>query len=711
MNRVHRATCVLVASAALAAAACATAPPARTAPTISYEQKIAWILRLEDQRILREVPPPPPAVPARGKRASVQPVPPPVPDLGHLISDDEARVRRRAALAIGRVGLPEGVDLLLPRLQDPEPEVRQMSAFALGLLGDKRALEPLRSALSDASPLVQGRAAEALGLIGDEASAGSIGGMVAAIARSGVLAKPAPDTAASPRDPALDAFQLGVFALARLKAFDALGGAVLGSDGQAIVASWPVAYALGRVPDKRAIPALRQFMTAGGEGRVFALRGLGVLKDAASIPAIAAIVQGWRNDLAGAIAAVRALGEIGDPRGADPLVALVQTRDAPANLRLEAVAALGSLHVPATVTPLLDLVTDPWPSMRAAALRSVREIDLQQFLVVLSGLEPDRHWSVRAAMATVMGTLPANISVPRLIEMLKDPDQRVVPAVLDALVRLHAPQVEPILFEHLKSDDPIVRAAAANGLGELKPASGAPALAEAYARGQADALYAARAAALAALAKYGAEEATATLKAALSDKDWAVRVRAATLLKSLDPSIDAASAIRPAPVRSGIDYAAPALVGPSVSPHAYVETDKGTIQIELNVVDAPLTSLNFATLARSGFFSNIAIHRVVPNFVVQDGDPRGDGEGGPGYTIRDELNEQPYLRGTVGMALDWPDTGASQFFITISPQPHLDARYTVFGHVVQGFEVIDRLQQWDTIKQVRVWDGKAWSGN
>ena len=81
------------------------------------------------------------------------------------------------------------------------------------------------------------------------------------------------------------------------------------------------------------------------------------------------------------------------------------------------------------------------------------------------------------------------------------------------------------------------------------------------------------------------------------------------------------------------------------------------------------------------------------------------GEGGPGYTIRDELNELPYLRGTVGMALDWEDTGGSQFFITHSPQPHLDARYTVFGRVVSGMDVVDRLAQWDVIRNVRIRDG------
>ena len=95
-----------------------------------------------------------------------------------------------------------------------------------------------------------------------------------------------------------------------------------------------------------------------------------------------------------------------------------------------------------------------------------------------------------------------------------------------------------------------------------------------------------------------------------------------------------------------------------------MDTDKGTFQIELAVLDAPLTAFSFITLARKGFFDGLSIHRVVPGFVLQDGDPRGDGEGGPGYTLRDEINERPYLRGTVGMALDWTETGGSQFFIT-----------------------------------------------
>ena len=128
-----------------------------------------------------------------------------------------------------------------------------------------------------------------------------------------------------------------------------------------------------------------------------------------------------------------------------------------------------------------------------------------------------------------------------------------------------------------------------------------------------------------------------------------------------------------------------------------LQTNGGTIVVELFAADAPLTVDNFITLAQNGFYNRLAFHRVVPNFVAQDGDPRGDGNGGPPYTIRDELNRRRYDRGAVGMALDGPDTGGSQYFLTLSPQPHLDGGYTVFGHVVDGFTAMDAVVQGDRI--------------
>jgi cyclophilin family peptidyl-prolyl cis-trans isomerase len=121
--------------------------------------------------------------------------------------------------------------------------------------------------------------------------------------------------------------------------------------------------------------------------------------------------------------------------------------------------------------------------------------------------------------------------------------------------------------------------------------------------------------------------------------------------------------------------------------------------------EAPLTVDNFVTLARKGYFNGQFIPRVVPNFVIQAGDPRGDQNGGPGYQIRCEINEVPFNRGAVGMALSGKDTGGSQWFVTHSPQPHLDGGYTVFGRVVSGMEVVDNVVRGDIILSVRIAEG------
>jgi cyclophilin family peptidyl-prolyl cis-trans isomerase len=284
----------------------------------------------------------------------------------------------------------------------------------------------------------------------------------------------------------------------------------------------------------------------------------------------------------------------------------------------------------------------------------------------------------------------------------------VLPSVLRALVRHKVPDAMELVMPHLKAPDFALRAVAASLVRQAKPEGGAAALRDAYTFALADAAYDARAELLEALAAYGPAEATETLKVALTDKDWAVRLRARALLEKFEPTADYRMAIRPAPASPAATYEGPELVRPQYSPHAFIETDKGTVEIELTVLDAPQTARNFVALARKGFFNGLRIHRVVPNFVVQDGDSRGDGQGGPGYTIRDELNERPFVRGTVGMALAGPDTGGSQFFLMHSPAPHLDARYTVFGRVVSGLDVLDRIQQGDGIVRVRVWDGKSW---
>ena len=654
---------------------------------------MAWILRLEDQRQLRD---PPNA-------------PPPAGDLTALLKDSEGRIRRRAALAIGRVHLPAGIVPLADLLAtESDPEVRQMAVFALGLIGRQEATGVLRNALADPSPIVRGRAAEALGLIGDAGSAQAIGDMVTAYVKAGAIANVFPDESRYPLAPEVEATRLGIYALTRLKAYDQLAAAVLDSAGAPVSQWWPVAYSLGRIKDRRAIPALRILVKgSSANGRGFAARGLGAVKDLDALDLLRVMTADVGHTPAQAVEAIRAMGDLGDPAALGALIDVLKIRGIHMGVRAEAVTAIGKLKTPRSVDVLLELVTDPSPAVRAAAFGALAKADPERFMLSLSTLDPDPQWKVRAAIARAMSSIPAESSGGLLESMAGDKEPRVVPAVLDALAEVKSPNAGAIALAKMSADDPVIRAAAARVLGALKPQGAVEALKQAAQTVDKDGSYVARAAALDALVEFGPDTAQPALVTALADPDWAVRVHAADLLHKLDPSRDDAATIRPAPTRyDWTVYGSRDVQLPKYSTQLYIDTDKGTIHVELAMLDAPLNVRTISELARRGYFSNVVIHRVVPDFVVQDGDPRGDGEGGPGFTVRDELSERPYLRGTVGVALDWPDTGGSQFFITLSPQPHLDAKYTVIGEVVEGMEIADRLAEGDLIRGMRVWDGK-----
>jgi len=204
------------------------APP----PAVPLDTRVAWILRLEQQRTLRD----PGVTPSAG---ATPPAPARSADLIALLTDTDARVRRRAALAIGRVGDAGGAAPLAAALGDQEEDVRATAAFALGVIGAKSGVEPLETALKDASPQVRGRAADALGLIGDPAAADAIAG--AAAGCPAVLAPMTPDDEALPKDGEIEFCRLAIDALARLKQYDALAKIVLDQNGGPVSRWWPVA--------------------------------------------------------------------------------------------------------------------------------------------------------------------------------------------------------------------------------------------------------------------------------------------------------------------------------------------------------------------------------------------------------------------------------------------------------------------------------------
>lgn len=171
-----------------------------------------------------------------------------------------------------------------------------------------------------------------------------------------------------------------------------------------------------------------------------------------------------------------------------------------------------------------------------------------------------------------------------------------------------------------------------------------------------------------------------------------------TLLLTPQPTAEATATPESTATVRHYDAPPPMTIDPEKSYTAVIHTEKGNIRIELFAGDAPQTVNNFVFLAREGFYDGLTFHRVDPGFVAQAGDPTGIGTGGPGYTIPDELNEQAFTAGTLGMALrDEPDSAGSQFFITLSDQPTFNGRYTAFGQVTEGMDVLESLTPRDPI--------------
>ncbi|WP_228565779.1 MULTISPECIES: peptidylprolyl isomerase, partial [unclassified Myxococcus] len=276
---------------------------------------------------------------------------------------------------------------------------------------------------------------------------------------------------------------------------------------------------------------------------------------------------------------------------------------------------------------------------------------------------------------------------------LRHPEARVRLTALEAVSARPVPEAAAPVRELIEGEDEVVAGAAAATAGVLKDAAALPAVEALAARvpqtpGD---LAEPVAGALVALQGPAAEP---RMREWLMHPHANVRRVAAQALTQLTGQRVRSARVE-LPANTFRPVAAPARAG------LVLRTDKGDITVRLDVDEAPLTSGNLHSLARKGYFNAVTFHRVVPDFVAQGGDPRGDGEGGPGYSIRCEMTRRLYGRGTLGMALAGKDTGGSQFFFTHAPQPHLDGRYTAFGEVVSGMDVVDALLEGDVIREVR----------
>ena len=679
--RPRHAALVVVAWRCLASA-CASAPPARAArrrrPS-PYEQKLAGSCssRISD--------------PARSGAAAAA--------AARRRSDGEEVTRRAAAAASAgrRADLTTLVDgrgaahppargardrprrarrraspPLTARWPIPIPTCAAMAAFALGLLGDASAVAGADAAARRMpTPRVRGRAAEALGLIGANGAArghrpdGRRSTRKTARGRRDAAGRRAVAGARRKRTP----FGSALFALVRLKAYEPLAAAVARRRSAAVTTWWPVAYALQRIDDPRAAPALRQLLQAPGRytARVRGARPRRAEGRRPSMPLCgAARAAGQGTPLEVAVSAFARSAQIGAPdaRGAARARSLTRRRRDPQR-RARGVTALGAHARPPTACRRQDLLTDDWPAMRAAALRAAAAIDPEAF-----PLRAVRAWS-RTATGSCGPRWPTSLGVARPRGRARRGSARCSTGRGQAR-RRRRPRRRSSKLQAPELERRPARAAQGAGLRRPRGRGARPRQAEAGGRARRRCARRTRRrsrtrrtdARAAALGGAGGvrrrRRRRDTLKTALADKDWAVRrPRRGSSCKTLDPAADARDGD---PARRRARRSRPTTIAQLIAPRvlaARVHRDgaraRSSSSSRCSTRRRPRAT-SWRWRAR-GSSTASQIHRVVPNFVVQDGDPRGDGEGGPGYTIRDELNERPYLRGTVGMALDWARHG------------------------------------------------------
>ena len=638
--------------------------------------------------------------------------------LRERLRDRDAAVRARAALALGSVQDTAAVPLLVTLLDDLSPAVRADVAFALGQSADAAAELPLIDALRDeADPAVQRLLLYALGKTGGEATLSALPGLALAseldvdraiaIARYGLRAvhhRDAVDWLArhlTDPDPALR--EHAAYYFGRIADPDpwryATDLVIAASDSlsPSEPAQQYLALALGRLDVPGAEARLLQLLRLSGDWRVRTNAARSLAGPGSSSPVRHALLVALDDPSAHVAAA--AAGAIG---AADSL----------STERLDRVEAWIDAH------PERWRV---WAPLLPALARSGRVTDVLARVRALDRRRsPIPAHEAPFARAAALGGL-AGSTDPAALDVLRsatdDADARVAYAALEALKASwraeYTAERAPFYFEQF------VRALRRRDLATAYAA--APALADSLFRplGSSDALR----------TTYGEmrtpddiEPMVEIVRALGEIRDTtAVPFLLDVALKGTHPTIrQAAATTLSERFGEGIDFEATGLTPPDFPaldwsyleslgrhPRLTLRTDRGEVVLKLDTEAAPLTVQTLTRTARRGDYDGVPFHRVVSNFVVQGGDyVRADGFGGPGLFLPSEFARVPYARGTVGMASAGKDTEGSQFFITHSMQPHLDGRYTAFGRVVRGQEVVDRLLQGDRVLRATVEPGE-----
>lgn len=687
--------------------------------------------------------------------------------LEDLMKSPDAHIRTRAALASGRIGNEAAIPALVNLLEkDKDTDVQAMAAFALGEIESIKSADAILTILKDTkiNESIRARAIEAAGKIAaanpKDEKAKLLGEAILQVLifedtkRSGpyekvieygltavLRARPAEAEKTviaftNAYTPQIRANALNTLTRLRAKNANEIARNLLQTDADAVVRA-NAARVLGAAEDKDAFEILLKAATTDKDSRVrvAAIRSLGSLKNANAADKL--IIRGntllsefkktknlkFENKsemLEIAAALGRILPNTENENAIDYIFKLDQADidDAPeVNIALAQIAPV--YMVDWLVIHLEDIFSDEWRET-SAIFQGVSELAKLE-----SNTENDKLKSeVRILLVRLIGEW---FSLPNS-EKEKTQAKLAIPDLLRAFAAFKSENTSGILLPMLETEEDLfIRAAIAEILGDqpvskenVPPKENIAALKIAFAKSlKTDKDYNdAQLAILSTLVKLNKSQAISSLNLALDAPDFLVRQHAATLIKQNDltkdfPNFESkVGFVKPYNAKTGTklgqilntnaDYTR-AVSRKNGTVKAIFETEKGSFTINLMPEDAPLTVDNFIKLAQKNYFNGLEVHRVVPNFVMQDGDPRGDGNGGPGWSIRCEINMLEFERGAVGMALSGKDTGGSQWFVTHSPQPHLDGGYTVFGRVNEtDMKVVDAIVRGDKIIRVKI---------
>ena len=616
------------------------------------------------------------------------------------IHHENALHRARMALALARIGPhtfidtnnngerdadehQAGVAQLITLVNDPDPNVRMTAAFALGMIADPSSVDALlQFASHKENGSVAAEAVEALSKLATSVPFAKYAEYTKESEREGVRAR-------------------AIRFLFRFKSDEAQAVAAAALESPSAIIRQEAAYTLTRRAYAPARSVLELLLTDESYStRAYAASALGRIAAPESLPALADALRdphAWvRTNAVIAISRIaakdaKALDRASLVSDALRVVALVEDPDP--GTRASAIETLG------WYAPKSEAARKRLLEVAASGSRVEREIAAGAIAKQLADekLLPPEMTSWAKVRVLEAGGVVANAMRAR---WASDPDPLVRENIINTIADADIDANLPLIRAAIDDADPVVRALALDRYAKSKTKDVAV-IRAAEVRGRKDSQNDARVSAIDALAEIDLPERETFLRSLLSDADPMVRAMAAdrieTKLKKPRPQYT------PLPTNRGAaDYAEIALW--ARSPHsATIHMTRGSIEIALLAQDAPMTAWNFAQLAKRRYFDDTSFMRVVPNFVIQGGDPRNDMSGGPGYSIRDEINMQKYTRGAVGMALSGPDTGGSQFFITHSPQPHLDGGYTIFGRVIDGMNaVVDQTERGDRVETITI---------